>query len=528
MGSSRLPGKVLLPCMGKPMLAHQIDRLRKVKYADNIVVATSTLKKDDAIEKFCRKYNVNFFRGDEKDVLSRYLNAARAFAADVVVRLTADCPLIDPVVIDHVISAHINLTDDRLYVSNTLKRSYPRGMDVEVFSRNLLEEANQYAISQSDREHVTPYLIRNDAGNITQINVGLYKNLSAYRFTLDYPKDYEQLSIIVESGLPDYSLNSLMVSAKRLGLDWHDNSEPIQSQSQSQSHFSRLGLGTAQFGMHYGRFNRDGVPSQAAARNIFQQARKLGFSALDTAHLYGESESVIGKCKDEVFSFEIFTKTPLLSESSITTIDTERMRVALNNSLKLMRVDFVDGLLVHHAQNLLVPGADRIYEEMLSFKEKGIVKNIGVSVYNGHDAEKIIEKFNIDIVQLPINVFDRRLLDSGVLRRLANSGVKIHARSAFLQGLLVANPESLGSHFKEAKPILQRFQDAAAASGLSTAHAALHYLLQMPELDRIFVGVESEIQFKDLFSNFPLASEMDYSEFKIDNEAILNPVLWVE
>ena len=235
MGSLRLPGKVLLPAMGRPMLAHQLDRLRNVKYANEIVIATSHAKTDDAIAEFSERNNVCFFRGEENDVLSRYMAAATQFQADVVVRITADCPLIDPAVIDQVIAAYCEDMGARTYVSNTLERSYPRGMDVEVFPVTLLQEVHRYAKTKYDREHVTPYLIRNDLNNIILRNIAYYRNISAFRFTLDYLKDYEQISGILHSKLPDFSLGTLMSRAKNLQLDWHDNAEQGQGQGQGQA-----------------------------------------------------------------------------------------------------------------------------------------------------------------------------------------------------------------------------------------------------------------------------------------------------
>lgn len=200
-GSSRLPGKVLLLAAGKPMLAHQIDRLRQVRHADQLVIATSEDRKDDAIVEFCKGYGVAVFRGSLHDVLSRFALAAQAHEADVVVRVTGDCPLIDPMVVDLVISGYLDAFEDRLYVSNTLERTYPRGMDVEVFSRVLLEEADREATTAHDREHVTPLLIRNQRNDISQKNIPYSSNMSAYRFALDYSKDYAQLSRLIESGL---------------------------------------------------------------------------------------------------------------------------------------------------------------------------------------------------------------------------------------------------------------------------------------------------------------------------------------
>lgn len=533
MGSSRLPGKVLLTVAGRPMLAHQIDRLLKVRYADQIVIATSTEPADDAIVKFCEQIGISVFRGDENDVLSRFVGAAVKYEADVIGRLTADCPLIDPAVIDQVISSYFEDPHERVYVSNTFERTFPRGMDIEVFSRVLLFEAGLKATSKRDREHVTPFLIRNEQSDITQRNISCWKNLSAYRFTLDYQKDYTQISAILESDLPNFSLGTLMQRASTLGLDSHDNNEilsekliPGYSRTTVRSLLSRFGLGTAQFGMFYGRFNRDGVPSRDAACEILSRGTDFGLSCIDTAHLYGESEAVLGSCTDALNSYAIFTKTPHFPNRNINGEDARLLRETFFSSLRLMGKKSIDGLLIHHAPNLLSEGGELLYRELVCIKEDGFVKNIGVSAYTGEIVEAIQHKFPLDFVQLPINLLDRRLIETGSLGRIVKSGTKIHARSAFMQGLLLTDPQALTAHFQPVRETLAAFHAASKSAGVTPAHAALHYLLAIPEIDKVIVGVESVGQLHEIFSNFPEKVDMNYDKFRVDSIEILNPILW--
>lgn len=306
------------------------------------------------------------------------------------------------------------------------------------------------------------------------------------------------------------------------GLDLHGKAE------QGHGHLMRFGIGSAQFGMHYGRFNRDGVPSKESTSIILKKAREYGLSVIDTAHLYGESEFVLGSCTGQLDHFEIITKTPRFSDGEITREDVQLLREAFESSLNLLHLPAVSGLLIHHAPNLLAPGGELLYQEMLALKREGRVRLIGVSAYAGEIVEQIHEKFPLDIVQLPINLLDRRLNDSGALSRLAKAGVKIHARSAFLQGLLLADPTTLTTQFNGVKTVLAEFQAAARAAGVSSAQAALHYLLNIPEIDRIIVGVESIQQLGQLFDNFPPSCDIDFSEFRVDQVDILNPVLWVK
>jgi spore coat polysaccharide biosynthesis protein SpsF len=157
MGSTRLPGKVLKPILGKPMLERMLERVKQAKLLDTIVVATSAKKADDPITRLTNKLGILSFRGSETDVLDRYYQAAKKFKADVVVRLTADCPLIDPQIIDRVVSILKSRGAD--YVSNrSINKTVPSGMDVEVVIFQSLQAAHRQATSSFDREHVTPFI----------------------------------------------------------------------------------------------------------------------------------------------------------------------------------------------------------------------------------------------------------------------------------------------------------------------------------------------------------------------------------
>jgi len=160
MGSSRLPGKVLKKILGRPMLDLQVERLSRVRNANEIIVATSDAFGDNAIVELCNDLAVPCFRGSEDDVLSRYYDAARAAHAGVVVRVTGDCPLIDPDLINKIIDEYTTNRKNIDYCSNTLQRTFPRGLDTEVFSMKALEEAHAEATEQPDREHVTTYIWR--------------------------------------------------------------------------------------------------------------------------------------------------------------------------------------------------------------------------------------------------------------------------------------------------------------------------------------------------------------------------------
>ena len=199
MGSTRLPGKVLKRVNGIPLIKYQVDRVEKSKLIDKVVIATSKSKKDDQIVSFCEVNNICFYRGSESDVLSRYFSAAIEYNADIIVRLTADCPLIDPIIIDNTVNLFNQSKVD--YTSNTSPPEtshFPDGSDVEVFSINALKRANDEAISQADREHVTFYFWKDAFKNgfqTTQLSNA--ENWSKYRITVDYPEDFEVVKRII-------------------------------------------------------------------------------------------------------------------------------------------------------------------------------------------------------------------------------------------------------------------------------------------------------------------------------------------
>ena len=188
VGSTRLPNKVLLDLEGKTVLEHVINRVSKGKLVGETVVATTVLEEDLKIVKLCSGKGVRAYCGSENDVLDRFYQAARLFGAGHVVRVTADCPLIDHEIIDDVLSLHLKKKSD--YTSNIIKETFPDGEDVEVFTFEALKEAWESAELSSQREHVTPY-IRNNPGIFKLANFSSPKDLSDKRWTLDEEEDYE-------------------------------------------------------------------------------------------------------------------------------------------------------------------------------------------------------------------------------------------------------------------------------------------------------------------------------------------------
>ncbi len=187
LSSTRLLGKVMLPLAGRPMIERQFERMRRATSLERIVLATSDDVSDAPLAALCKELGVDCYRGSLTDVLDRYYQAALVFGATVVVRITGDCPLIDPQVIDKVVAARQAAGVD--YASNAIKPSYPDGLDVEVMRMSVLEAAWREAKLPSEREHVTPF-IWNRPQRFSLLNVQGEVDLSALRWTVDTPNDY--------------------------------------------------------------------------------------------------------------------------------------------------------------------------------------------------------------------------------------------------------------------------------------------------------------------------------------------------
>ncbi len=215
MGSSRLPGKVLSDIRGRPMLWHVVNRARRAHLVDKVVVAATTTRADDAIAEFCTAHGIECFRGSEADVLDRYRQAAKEYSADVVARITADCPLLDPVVVDRVIDRF--LSNDCDYASNILQYTYPDGLDVEVFSVAALEQAWVEATKPSEREHVTPYLYASEKFRTLKLANEANLGANGYRWTVDEEADLEFVRRVYESlaGRPFFGMEDVLELLER-------------------------------------------------------------------------------------------------------------------------------------------------------------------------------------------------------------------------------------------------------------------------------------------------------------------------
>lgn len=220
MGSERLPGKVLKTILNKPMIIHTLDRLKKSKYIDEVILATSNLERDNVLEDTVKSFGYEVFRGNEEDVLKRYKNASDKYNGDVIIRVTGDCPLIDPVIVDNVISYF--LINDFDYVRLDVPDTFIRGFDVEVFSKEALNKTFKLAKEEKYREHVTLYMYNHPE----DFKIGYVKGSSLYnknyRLCVDTEMDFQLVKYIYENFKDEY------VSSKDV-INYLDNNKEIAS-----------------------------------------------------------------------------------------------------------------------------------------------------------------------------------------------------------------------------------------------------------------------------------------------------------
>jgi len=289
-----------------------------------------------------------------------------------------------------------------------------------------------------------------------------------------------------------------------------------------------LGLGAAQFGFDYGISNESGKVSAGNVQTLLKIAYENDIRVIDTAVTYGDSETVLGQSIPEGFSFRIMTKLPPMKKDSICEKDSALINENFYGSLKKLCIEKVTGLFLHCPDDLFLPGGDIIYTTLLSLKDRGLVEKIGISIYNGDEIDRLFHHYDFDLIQLPLNVLDQRLVKSGHIAKLKKKGVEIHARSVFLQGILLMPLDKINPFFTPVLHVLTKYRDFLEEYGLSPVEGALSYLRTIKELDIVLVGINNEKQLMENINAFKLTlpDALDFSEFAIEKVNILNPYHW--
>lgn len=517
--SARLPGKALLPIGGMPMVV--LAAKRAMRDGADLVVATSTERSDDAIAEACRRANIPVARGALENVYERFISATADLDDDaIVVRLTADNVFPDAEFIQAIV--------DRL---RAMKASYlcprwpedgfPYGVVAEAFRVGALRRARPQG--GEDAEHVTPAL-RHAAGNP---GFASDTDLSRLRATVDTPDDYARINrIFLDREDP------VQVGWRQLCDDLDQLRGPRVPWARKAGRFqSHLTLGGAQLGMPYGVANSSGMPSDQDVARIVHAAIEHGVTHIDTAQAYGESEARIGAALEGRWRSQVEVITKL---RPIATEDAAAARAqtieAVTQSLKALRQERIATLLLHRAANRTTAGG-AVWEALLDLKRRGIVGRLGISAQDRAEFDRAAADDDVELIQLPFNLLDRRWDDIGPLR----SDLTIHARSVFLQGLLTGVtatkwPAVVGV---DTAGLVRELGELAHALGLhSVSDLAVAFARAQAWIDSLVIGVETERQLHENLERFaasPLKpADVDAVRHRIPRlpDQLLNPALW--
>ena len=289
---------------------------------------------------------------------------------------------------------------------------------------------------------------------------------------------------------------------------------------------NKIGLGTAQFGLDYGLSNPGGRVPEQEVRKILHTAWNSGVNLLDTAAAYGTSEEVLGKTIEPDYRFQIVTKVPSIpSELGANEVETF-IRRTFERSLRRLRTNSVYSLMFHNADDLLSETGNEAYATLRALKDEGFIEKIGVSAYTQAQLEAVARRFDYDLVQVPINALDQRLMQSAYLTELHDKGVEIHARSVFLQGLLLQPPDELDSYFDPVRSKLREFHAEDKRHGATPLKLALTYVNGIDTISQVVIGVTRETELREVLDTVREPISAEFEQFAVNDEAIINPALW--
>jgi aryl-alcohol dehydrogenase-like predicted oxidoreductase len=284
---------------------------------------------------------------------------------------------------------------------------------------------------------------------------------------------------------------------------------------------SRIGLGTVQFGMDYGVSNEVGQVASTEVSEILVAATEAGIRMLDTAASYGAAEEVLGRALLPNHRFDIVTKTLPLSHG-LSEVEKRARR-----SLEYLGQKPLDAILVHAARDLAGPDGPKLWELLERLRGEGLFKRIGISAYVDDNPLFLAERYRPDLMQVPFSLLDQRLRRTGALDRIKETGAEIHARSIFLQGLLLMNPSRLPAKLVHSAPALAAIRARIEEAGMTPIEAALGFVLSQGEVDVAIVGITGRSELSEIVAaSRATLSTFDWAACAIDDPLTLTPSLW--
>lgn len=284
----------------------------------------------------------------------------------------------------------------------------------------------------------------------------------------------------------------------------------------------KLAIGTAQFGQPYGIANQAGQVSLHEGKAMLQLAADNGIDTLDTAIAYGDSEQRLGEIG--VQGWQVVSKLPIIPDDCADTL--QWVTEAIDGSLQRLNVNSLYGLLLHRPQQLMEKNGDKLYRALQQLKQEGLVQKIGISIYAPSELDTLCNHYQFDLVQAPFNIMDRRLIDTGWLSRLAEQGMELHVRSAFLQGLLLMAPSDRPSKFDRWAPLWSKWHEWLKDVNLTPLEACLRYTLSFSEISRVIVGVDNRNQLKQIIHATKGSLPQIPDVLKTDAPDLINPAHW--
>jgi spore coat polysaccharide biosynthesis protein SpsF len=533
VGSSRLPGKVLLPVAGLPSIV--LCARRASNTGLKVRVLTSTAESDDLLVEILRRHRIDYLRGAHENVLERFARAAKNLEnKEIIVRLTADNLFPDGIFIDELVQRLIS-RNLNYYGTHSPLDGLPYGMSAEAFTIGALRKSWNSDKSLENREHVTPWIRQNLSSDIF-MPARNKVTLNHLRCTIDTLEDYRRINNVFSN------------IRNPINIPWYKLCEKLKRLSDAPKFrvpfvvkngiaHSRVTLGTAQFGMDYGIVNRRGAIPYGEIREIINKAAAHGVAFLDCARAYGNAERVVGKVISGGVSAPINIITKLEPYDRIKFgNDKQKCIAAVDSSVfrscRELRMHSLHTVLLHrwkHRNNRA------IWNRLKQLKSEGVINNLGASVQSQNEAVSVLKDPDITHIQLPFNILDRRWKNNKI-RKLVDKrqDMVIHARSVFLQGILGAPPQLWPKirnfdAVKTVKTIEKLTQDLKRKNKLDLCVA---YTLAQPWITSIVIGVDSLQQLRQnlkLSLSQPLnADECLFLESRLKGApvALLDPSRW--
>jgi pseudaminic acid cytidylyltransferase len=508
-GSKRIPKKNIKEFCGKPMIAWPILTLQASGLIDDIIVSTDSSEIQATVESLNVKSP--FLRPPElsddnigtgpviKHAAEWYI--ANIGKPDLILTVYPSAVFISPADIEKAVKLLLESDADSLTACGEYEYPIQRALFLDKNNRIEMFSPQHLNTRSQDLE-----LAYHDAGQ-------LY--LSNLHFIMDGSEQFLKNSIMFV--LPRHKVVDIDTPED------YEFAERLFLLEQEKKKMHRIAIGTAQFGLDYGIANKLGQVDIKETNLILQAANSRGVDTLDTSISYGIGEENLGNIG--VGNYKVVTKLPQIP------IDVDNIHEwaydQIQQSLERLNLHKVYGLLVHNASDFFGLNGVKLAQALVALREEGLVQKVGVSVYEQNELASIFGKFQIDIIQIPFNIFDRRMLSSGWLQRLNHAGIEIHARSIFLQGLLLMPMDEVPDKFLKWAPLLKFWHKWLNENNTSALKTCLHYPLSLPQIDKVIVGVDNHKQLNEIFDAFdPGNRPFLFPDIACEDELLLNPSNW--